>query len=180
MRFSMHERSTPLSLMASQWDLKTDHGLRAFRVAIKVRLSSLAENHTDGLLDELSKLLVAHSAIVPAHAQTMDFQTLCDVVSLGVHVGSHGWDHRNIVGMSRAEDLAADDLRRANAWFKHNVGFSPDCYAVPYGVARIPWGDLQQCWQKILLADPARNPGFCGQRHWNRRDITKELQQSQQ
>jgi hypothetical protein len=69
-----------------------------------------------------------------------------------------------------------DDLRLTQNWFRSNLGFSPTHYAVPYGLAPLAGRAAQEVTGRTLLANPGLKMGFIGDRHWNRRDITSNLQ----
>ena len=144
-----------------EWDLSLGRDLRMFRLAAKSRLMALPENETDGLLDEIAVLLQTGAAVVAEHALTMTFETLRELVQMGVYIGNHGWDHRDIAAMS-AEELS-EDLQRARAWFQSCGGISHACYAVPYGVARFPNELAQEITGMVLLADPEMDVGYHGE-----------------
>ena len=155
-------------------ELHPGRNLRSFRLAVKARLMTLAEANTDGLLDEVAARLEAGTAAVPEHARTMTIDNLRELVDRGVRIGSHGWDHRDITAMTEADIV--DDLRGAQEWFQDNLGFRPAHYAVPYGLSPLTGRAAREVPGRILLAHVGIKPGFVGDRQWNRRDITSELQ----
>jgi hypothetical protein len=157
-----------------EFDLRPGRPLRAFRIAAKARLMALPEFETDGVLDELAIRLKTESAIVPEHARTLSLETLRELIEQGVNIGSHGWDHRDIVRMKPEE--VVDDLRLAQDWFQSCLGFSPTDYAVPYGLAPLVGRGAQKVTGMILLANLRLEVGFIGDSHWNRREITSDLQ----
>lgn len=155
-------------------ELSPGRQLRAFRLAVKARLMTLAEADTDILLDEVAARLRAGTVAVAKHARTMTVDDLRELVDQGVRIGNHGWDHRDIAAMTRAEIV--DDIRGAQEWFHDNLGFRPAHYAVPYGLSRLTGRAACEVPGLILLAHAGIKPGFAGDRQWNRRDITSELQ----
>jgi hypothetical protein len=157
-----------------EFDLSPGRPLRTFRLAVKARLMRLPEADTDGVLDELAARLGVRTAAVAVHARTMTVEELRGLVERGVQIGSHGWDHRDIAAMTEAEII--DDLRCAREWFHDNLGLHPAHYAVPYGLSPLTGRAAAEVPGRILLANAGLPAGFLGDRQWNRRDITSELQ----
>jgi hypothetical protein len=165
---------TTAAFEGREFDVRPGRPLRTFRLAVKARLMTLAEADADGILDELAAQLGARTAAVPEHARTMTVEELRQLVARGVQIGSHGWDHRDIAAMSEAEII--DDLRCAREWFHDNLGLHPAHYAVPYGLSPLTGRAAREVPGRILLANVGLGVGFLGDRQWNRRDITSELQ----
>jgi hypothetical protein len=157
-----------------EFDLHPGRPLGAFRLAVKACLMSLAEAETDSVLHELAVRLQAPVANIPEHARTLTLETLRELVAQGVHIGNHGWDHRDISKMKPEEVI--EDLRLAQEWFLSALGLNPVHYAVPYGMAPLAGHAALQVTGMILLANRGLEIGFVGNGHWNRRDITSELQ----
>jgi hypothetical protein len=165
-----------LAFDGEDYELDRREGMRALRLACKARLMALAEAETDGLLEELSKLLVVASVDVPAHARTIETSEVRQLEAAGVRIGNHGWDHRDVAAMPA--EAVAEDLRAAADWFEQAIGARPADYAVPYGLARLPDEAAAEVSGLIFLADPGIPAGEAGGRHWNRRDITNGVHQA--
>lgn len=151
--------------------LEDSAGLRRFRLALKTEFRCLREEQTDGIMHQVRELLAARSAELPLHARTLTIEEIHQLASMGVTIGSHGWDHKDISCMS--PDELIHDLDSTRLWITELLGREPQEYAVPYGMAFVP----------AQLHDPARatmfraDPGspLCGPvyQHLNRKDITK-------
>jgi peptidoglycan/xylan/chitin deacetylase (PgdA/CDA1 family) len=161
-----------LSFGGQEYDLDRRDGMRALRLAIKAQLMGLAEEDTDGLLDDLGRRMGTADAEVPAHGRTIARAEVSTLEDAGVRIGNHGWDHRDIAVMT-AEAVAAD-VRAAADWFEAAIGAPPADYAVPYGLARLPEGAVPEVRGDLFLADP-RVPLGEAAGHWNRKDITREI-----
>jgi hypothetical protein len=157
-----------------RFSLSPGQPLREFRLAVKDRLMAMAEEDVDAILDDLAVSLKVQRVAVPEHARTLTLDAVTDLVSRGVSIGSHGWDHRDTAAMKPEEVI--DDLRRAQAWFQSTLGISPAHYAVPYGKVFLPPEAVEEIEGMILLDNPALDMGPLGQKHWNRRAITRDLQ----
>jgi peptidoglycan/xylan/chitin deacetylase (PgdA/CDA1 family) len=168
-------RVNPLvHLEGRQFELSPGRPLRTFRLWVKSRLMALDEAATDSLLDELTKQLSAQAAVIPEHGQTVSITLLRELIQQGVRIGSHGWDHRDIASLDCDELMR--DLQLASGWFEASLGLRPADYAVPYGLTPMPSRAVPEVTGMILLANPELPPGYLGSQHWNRRDITADLQ----
>lgn len=165
-----------LSFGGEDYDLERAEGVRALRLAIKARLMPLAESGTDELLSDLMRRLLVPSVEVQAHGRTITRADLHQLKSAGVRIGNHGWDHRDIGAM--ATPAVAQDLQAAGSWLEQELGAKPADYAVPYGLQRLPSEAWAQVSGAIFLADFRVPCGDCGDRHENRRDITKNIRQA--
>ena len=167
-------RVDTVTLDGREFPLDPGPPLRAFRLAAKARLMALPAVEAEAAVDDLAARLRAGAVVVPEHALTLSLDSLLELVERGVGIGSHGWDHRDIAGMTLAEVVA--DLRRAREWFQAHLGLSPAHYAVPYGLVPLPEPATAEVGGMVLLASPALGFGPVGERHWNRRAITGDLQ----
>jgi polysaccharide deacetylase len=156
------------------YELRPGRPLQSFRLAVKARLVALDEGDTDAMLDELADRLGAGAAVLPEHARTMTLECLRELVDRGVQIGSHGWDHRDITSLGPAE--LVEDVRHAADWFQTCLGLVPRHYAVPYGLSFLPNYAAGEVSGMIMLANSELKLGSLDSRHWNRRDITTELQ----
>ena len=167
-------RLNKITFEGREFDLRPGTTLRVFRQVVKDSLMSLPEAETDGLLDELALRLKAKEAAVPEHARTLSLDTLHNLIERGVEIGSHGWDHRDIISMKPEEIV--EDLRLAKKWFQQCLGLRPSHYAIPYGLAPLVGCAVQEVTGMMLLANPKLQIGNLGYGHWNRRDISTTLQ----
>jgi len=122
----------------------------------------------------LADRLKARTAIIPEHARTLSLETLRELLDRGVHIESHGWDHRDIVSLT--QDELVESIRLTMDWFQTCLGIRPANFAVPYGLSPLPNRAVQEVPGMILLANPKLESGCLGHKHWNRRDITRSLQ----
>lgn len=165
---------TALTFEGQKFDLSSSRALRAFRLALKSRLMALHECDTDEALNEVTTLLRAQTAVIAEHARTLSLESLRKLVAQGVRIGSHGWDHRDIVSLE--PDELVQDLRLTAQWIQAHLGCSPIDYAVPYGLDTLPRLAAQEVKGAILLANSKLAQGFLGNRHWNRSHLTAQLQ----
>ena len=147
--------------------------LRNLRLDVKSILMSLDENDIDPVLDEVSSCLGAEDTDVPEHYQTLSVPRLTELQRIGVHIESHGWDHRDISSMTNAE--LQTDIALSQKWFEHNLAVHPVHYAIPYGLA-LPRSPLDAFAGLVLRADSRTHFGLDNDAGcWNRKDLTATL-----
>ncbi|MDT9678141.1 polysaccharide deacetylase family protein [Pseudomonas sp. JV414] len=154
--------------------LSSKMSIRHFRLEIKKFMVTLCEENTDEIIGELRLKLKSDSADVPIHGRVLTLERLKSLSESGVKIESHGWGHREIASCS--DDELKNDLYETSEWLKSELSIESTHYAVPYGMSFVPRNIASQIPGKILLANPNLPLGEVYAGHWNRCDLTSELQ----
>jgi peptidoglycan/xylan/chitin deacetylase (PgdA/CDA1 family) len=104
----------------------------------------------------------------------MSLEELLQLLKIGVVVENHGWTHADIRGLN--EHQFRHHIGRAVAWLADTLGVRSSQYAVPYGATFVKEEERDLVPGPIFLARTDLPEGAAPHRHWNRRDITAELQ----
>ena len=163
-----------VSFNGLQYSLGDYKQLRAFRVAVKEVLLHRDEEDALRYVDELRAILAAPRAVLPEHAQIMTVTELMNLRNLGVIVENHGWTHAEISLLNHYQ--FKEHIGKAVAWFAECLGVRSVQYAVPFGNSFVPPELRALVPGPIFLARTDLQEGPVRSGHWNRYDITSELQ----
>jgi peptidoglycan/xylan/chitin deacetylase (PgdA/CDA1 family) len=163
-----------LSFNGLRYSLSDFKQLRAFRQAAKEVLLRLEEHDALSYVDELRIMLGAESAEVSDHAQVMTLRELTDLRDMGVIVENHGWTHAEIAGLNPLQ--FKEHITRGVDWFAERLGVRSVQYAVPYGKSFVPSESRSIVPGAVFLAHSDLPEGPVGSGHWNRLEITAQLQ----
>ena len=163
-----------VSFNGTQYSLGDHSQLRAFRMAVKEVLLRRDEEDALRYVDELRAMLGAARVVVPEHAQIMTVTELMNLRNLGVIVENHGWTHAEISLLNHQQ--FKQHINKAVSWLAEFLGVRSVQYAVPFGKSFVPPEDRPLVPGPIFLARTDMQEGPTRSGHWNRLDITPELQ----
>jgi len=152
------------------WDLRSPAGRRDIRKQLKQEFLRLdTEEDRMEWVRAVAARLEVEEPDLPDHLVTLGVDELEDLVSAGVQLGNHGWQHAD----PRHQDVSSVELlvERGATWLQETFGVSEGVFAVPFGKALPPRGlDLGQVrWW--LLSDARLHPGFVGPGLYNRMEL---------
>jgi len=159
------------------FDFSRPSGVKALRLAIKSKIRMLDEADANAYIIDIGRELGTNVAEVADHARPVGTRELKELVRLGGDVQNHGWTHRDIASMSGEQ--IAEHISRGRAWLQARLGQNAQHYAVPFGTATLPEDCAHEIQGAVFLADNSRASWTMPANHWNRFEITRDLQLSQ-
>ena len=140
---------------------------KVFRREFKERLFNLNDNIDQySYISLFAKYLNLSLSNIPNHLLSINIDELKYLVSNGVSIQNHGWDHVNYERLSK-EDLI-ERIQEARSWLKEHIQVDAKYFAVPFGdyfSPRINRPDLFNCW---FLLTSKEKEGYIGSGIYNR------------
>lgn len=154
--------------------LTNKHEVTVFRKKVKDKIKTLPPDQAMTIVKELAAALGTDMTDMPEHLSTITIEALKQLQSCGVHIVSHGWDHREISALSVPE--ISEDILATSKWIQDVTGTVSKLYAIPFGETEVPKEIQGSIDGDYFLSTYEHPPGHVSGKCWNRIDITNELQ----
>lgn len=148
--------------------------LKEFRISVKnIVMFMNPDIALKFLKDEILNVLGSSLCDLPRHLKTVNTKYLQRLIEIGVHVESHGWNHKTISSFDNHELIR--DMKISRDWLKRNFNVESRLYAVPFGFPDVPSIVKSDYEADFFLLDDKFESGRLASFSWNRIDITGQI-----
>ena len=170
-----NRRRNTLRFNGVDFDVSRREQRRSFRISVRAKLSMIDYEPAVSVVMQLAEMLQSVSIEVKEHAHIITRDELRQLQQIGVTVGNHGWTHADISHLSPSEFCY--HITEADKWIAEVLGTAPFGYAVPFGRCFVLPSFRRLLARPVFLANGHLRSGRVKTSHWNRTEITDEIQQ---